>query len=507
MIIRSFYKKSIALMMSLILLLSVMPISLALTLRDIDGHWAQGYIDDMVALKIIEGFPEDNTFRPSNTVLRDQYIKMVVTANNLPVENSTTGYWALPYIKAAQNAGYIDPSYFGSPDRSNYAIEITREEMASILVKSYLAENPAPTNEEIARASKTLSDFNTVSTRFLDDVVIAVALGYINGFPDGTFAPKENATRAQSAKVIHNHLVKTDRLNGTTAITPPPTALKTAFAVSSIEIGDTSSAVIQRHGQPLRKDHSPWGFQWWIYHNNFKDYFAIGIQNDKVVGLYTASDVLKSETGLAIGQTKPQVTRALGSPVKSIIKGKNEYLKENNNETATYLYKNTYITTHFDVHNGGRLLSATLIDATVERNMDSLYGMTSEGVRLAYERQVFDLANVFRVNNNKAPFKFARDASDVAYKHSLDMATRNFFDHTNPSGERPFDRLLKGGVNFSIAAENIAAGYFNAFDAHAAWVNSKGHRDNLLRDIEFLGVGVHLGGPYTTYFTQNMYSR
>lgn len=507
MTIRSYNRKALALIVSVVMIVSSMPLTFALTLKDIEGHWAKAYIDDMVALGIIEGFPEDSTFRPSATVWRDQYIKMVVTANALPVNPSTSGYWAIPYIEAATKAGYIDPAYFGSPDRSNFAVPISREEMASILVKSYLSNQAPPSNEEIAKASTRLSDFNTVSTRFLDDVITAVALGYIDGFPDGTFGPKKNATRAESAKVIHTHLVKIGTLSGLTPITPPQTALKTAFAVGNIEIGDTENQVLQRHGEPIRKDHSPWGFQWWIYHKNHRDYFAIGIQNGKVVGLYTASNVLSSSTTLEMGQTKTQVTRALGTPVNSIIKGRNEYLKVNNAETATYLYKNTFVTVHFDVHDGGKLLSATFIDENVERQMDSLYGITNEAVRLAYERQVFDLANVFRIQKNLKPFVYAKDASSVAYKHSLDMASRNFFDHTNPSGERPFDRLLKDGVNFSIAAENIAAGYFNAFDAHAAWVNSKGHRDNLLRDIEFLGVGVYLGGPYTTYFTQNMYSK
>lgn len=509
---RSFLKKNYKQFLVTALSISVLMLSVPFTaisygaqLSDIQNHWAQKYIEDMASINVISGFP-DGTFKPNQTVNRDQYIRMVVGAQELPLRTiARNEYWAIPYLEAALEAGFITTSHYGEISPDNYAIPISREEMASIVVKAYLSTNEKASQDATLKASTALSDLNTVSTIFIEDVIQAIAIGHMEGFPNGTFGPKELATRSQAAKVIHNHLVFNGIFIDETALAGD--ALRTAFSVNGIEIGDRDVDVVNKVGEPLRKDASPWGFQWWVYHENFQNYYMVGMQNNRVVGLYAASDVIQSTANVKFGHTKSMLNSALGNPVFSIKKGNNEYLRVNDQEMATYYYDGTYLTAHFDIHDGGKLIGLTLINGDTERAQNSLYGTTSEAVRTAYERQVFDLANVFRLNHGKPPFVWAADASITAAKHSKDMADRNFFDHINPSGLKPHERLIADGIRFSIAAENIAAGYFNAFDAHLAWVNSKGHRDNLLRDLTFLGVGVHFGGSYTTYYTQNMYSQ
>ena len=90
---------------------------------------------------------------------------------------------------------------------------------------------------------------------------------------------------------------------------------------------------------------------------------------------------------------------------------------------------------------------------------------------------------------------------------SADMAAKDFFSHVNPQGEDVGDRLKAGGISYRIAAENIAMGQTSAIFAHEDWMNSKsGHRQAILGDATHLGVGVHLGGPYHTYYTQVFYT-
>jgi uncharacterized protein YkwD len=91
----------------------------------------------------------------------------------------------------------------------------------------------------------------------------------------------------------------------------------------------------------------------------------------------------------------------------------------------------------------------------------------------------------------------------AARKHSKDMADRNFFDHTNPSGESPWDRMGQAGYSYSTAGENIAAGNSTASATMDQWMNSDGHCGNIMNpDFDEIGVGYYPGGQYGHLWTQ-----
>lgn len=100
----------------------------------------------------------------------------------------------------------------------------------------------------------------------------------------------------------------------------------------------------------------------------------------------------------------------------------------------------------------------------------------------------------------------------AARAHSADMAARNFFDHTNPDGDSPTDRARDAGYG-GTAGENIAAGHATVDLAHRAWMESVGHRKNILSlhssfDNTFHydefgpGMAFNAGGAYNHYYTQ-----
>ena len=120
----------------------------------------------------------------------------------------------------------------------------------------------------------------------------------------------------------------------------------------------------------------------------------------------------------------------------------------------------------------------------------------------AYEQEVFDLVNQIREENGLEPFVYNVTLAGTARAHSQDMIDRNFFSHTNPDGEDPFDRMRDNGLSFSMAAENIAAGQRTPEEVVNSWMNSEGHRANILGGCEELGVGLALGGSYGYYWTQ-----
>ncbi|WP_282700978.1 CAP domain-containing protein [Streptomyces sp. CC219B] len=90
--------------------------------------------------------------------------------------------------------------------------------------------------------------------------------------------------------------------------------------------------------------------------------------------------------------------------------------------------------------------------------------------------------------------------TELATAFSEDMAARGFFDHTDPDGASPWDRAAKAGIT-DLGGENIARGQADAAAVMDAWMNSPGHKANILNcDFKTLGVGVHYGagGPWWT---------
>lgn len=115
-----------------------------------------------------------------------------------------------------------------------------------------------------------------------------------------------------------------------------------------------------------------------------------------------------------------------------------------------------------------------------------------------YARDVFDLTNQERLKAGLKPFAWSDALAEVAAAHSRDMSERQFFSHTNPDGLSPFDRMNAAGIHYGWAAENIAMRYPSPEAVVEGWMNSPGHRANILNEhLTTLGVGYYKG-----YWTQ-----
>lgn len=91
----------------------------------------------------------------------------------------------------------------------------------------------------------------------------------------------------------------------------------------------------------------------------------------------------------------------------------------------------------------------------------------------------------------------------AAQDHSTGMATRDFYAHTDPDGREPWDRARAAGARHRGIGENIACGQRSAAEVVEGWMNSPGHRANILRpDFTHIGVGYATGGRSGTYWTQ-----
>ncbi|MFJ7130865.1 CAP domain-containing protein [Streptomyces sp. NPDC098101] len=118
----------------------------------------------------------------------------------------------------------------------------------------------------------------------------------------------------------------------------------------------------------------------------------------------------------------------------------------------------------------------------------------------AAEAEILRLVNAERATVGCTPVNTDARLASLAGAFSADMAARGFFDHTDPDGDTPWTRAQQAGVS-TLAGENIARGQTDAAAVMKSWMNSDGHRANILNcDFKTMGVGVHFGdgGPWWT---------
>ncbi|MEV6174394.1 CAP domain-containing protein [Streptomyces sp. NPDC051954] len=116
------------------------------------------------------------------------------------------------------------------------------------------------------------------------------------------------------------------------------------------------------------------------------------------------------------------------------------------------------------------------------------------------EAEVLTLVNQERAKVGCSPVAANSALAELARDFSDAMAEQGFFDHTDPSGATPWDRAEAAGIT-DLGGENIARGQADAAAVMEAWMNSPGHKANILNcDFKTLGVGVHIGsgGPWWT---------
>ncbi|MBC8560109.1 SafA/ExsA family spore coat assembly protein [Fumia xinanensis] len=117
----------------------------------------------------------------------------------------------------------------------------------------------------------------------------------------------------------------------------------------------------------------------------------------------------------------------------------------------------------------------------------------------SYEQKVIDLVNEIRVQNGLRKFTANWELSRVARYKSQDMKDKKYFSHTSPTYGSPFDMMKSFGISYKTAGENIAYGYSTPEAVIKGWMNSEGHRKNILNpSFTQIGVGYVASGNYWT---------
>lgn len=117
----------------------------------------------------------------------------------------------------------------------------------------------------------------------------------------------------------------------------------------------------------------------------------------------------------------------------------------------------------------------------------------------SYEQEVIRLVNEIRVENGLKALAYDWELSRVARYKSQDMKDNNYFSHTSPVYGTPFQMIKDFGISYKSAGENIAKGYATPQAVVNGWMNSSGHRANILNaNYTRIGVGYVASGHYWT---------
>lgn len=117
----------------------------------------------------------------------------------------------------------------------------------------------------------------------------------------------------------------------------------------------------------------------------------------------------------------------------------------------------------------------------------------------AFAAEVIKLTNRERLDAGLSILEIDNTLSTVAREKSREMNAKNYFSHTSPTYGSPFDMMAQYGVTYRSAAENIAHGQRSPQEVVQAWMNSEGHRQNILNGgFTHIGVGFEQNGYYWT---------
>ena len=118
---------------------------------------------------------------------------------------------------------------------------------------------------------------------------------------------------------------------------------------------------------------------------------------------------------------------------------------------------------------------------------------------LSYENEVIRLVNEIRAENGLKPLTANWELSRIARYKSEDMCNNRYFSHTSPTYGTPFQMIKAFGLSYRSAGENIAYGYGTPTAVVNGWMNSSGHRANILNaSYTQIGVGYCASGNYWT---------
>ena len=300
---------------------------------------------------------------------------------------------------------------------------------------------------------------------------------------------------------------------------------------SDLRIGISDDRVIELLGQPSRVDPTPFEYEWWIYNQDYENYFQIAVKGEEVVRIYSNSKnwgYKEAQIGKRVSEVKNFLPLSLSTEVE--YNGFEFTLVSSGRTEWSYIFVDnengvdTVVEVIYDNHNQNRVTSILLSDIESklafgnhalsykilagympEFAIRELSTKEQRKVDQGMEAQLLDLVNSIRVRKGIHPLYWHQPIAEVALEHSKDMYYNNFFAHESPSTGWPRERVENANIDYINLSENISTGRKNAIFTHEGLMNSLGHRKTILNE-NFVELGT---GVYKSYNTtlRNMYTQ
>ncbi|MFC7321708.1 S-layer homology domain-containing protein [Halobacillus campisalis] len=284
----------------------------------------------------------------------------------------------------------------------------------------------------------------------------------VNGYDSSTFAPADNITRAQAALMIVRDLYPGEKASQTVNY---PDVSESNFYKDAIALATEKGVIEGYEDGTFGPDDSLTRAEAAVMIDN-----AYNIDSDvKGIGFSDTTSL------------KWAVHSIRDLTAEHIIHGYPDGL---------FKPKQSINRAEFSVILGSTLNRQLINENTIEGQFKN-YSLND------FEKKVVELTNDEREERGLNSLSIDKKLSKIAWYKSRDMQMNSYFEHESPTYGSPFDMMDGFNVNYNVAGENIAEGYYSPERVVAAWMDSPGHRENILRKgVTHIGVGFE--GDFST---------
>ena len=286
-----------------------------------------------------------------------------------------------------------------------------------------------------------------------------------------------------------------------------------SIGIMGVNIGDSIHDVMGKWGEPLDRYSSAYGYETVIYYSDDLGFAQLAVLDGVVQEIYSNSQKW-SFRAVKVGTPGEEAWRQLRaeSYLEFVWQSITFMLDQDIDEEGFFvalLEDSMLAQVHLDIHDEAKVTSIRLSHPDVYvvrgglgfRSRFPVNNGPPDPPELSYEEQELVLAgeartNFYHVNSWRDRFGLEALAwvpvlAELAAAHSKDMSEQGFFAHVSPTTGSMSDRLEEAGFGNRRSGENIATGQRDAVYANESWMNSIGHRSNILNPaFSGLGVGV-----------------
>jgi len=472
------YKRVAFAALAVIMILAMASTTFAANFSDTKGHWSEGYVDKANSNGLVNGVG-DGKFNPDATVSAAEWATMAVNLfyaeerdiNHSLYQQQTAVYgWWYPAMVTAADAGLLDGTIviqgaatpeknqsvwgFGS-GKFSPTLPMSRYDMAQVIYNLAVAQDwdTSTTNNALK-----LPDDASIPTSYRPAVNYCYTAGFITGTDSkGTFAGSSSMTRGSAAVVLCRLFDAAQPETPTPTITPTPTPTPTPVAEDISLNGISLSATLTEVNNILGDAKTSYDYDngtttMAVYHDGgYGFFFLVGFKDDLVQYIY------------AVGRSHT-------------IDG-----------SSTTVRKTEYT----DSNDGGKTYAVSLLANGFASRCSN---------EASSEKLVYELTNAFRVLNGASVLSWDDALGRAAHDHTQNMFDFQKLTHDGlgtSEGKEFWVRATDAGYTGFAAGENCSMGHYTPFGFVNSWINSKGHRSNMLADShKYMGVGVV--GNYST---------